>query len=115
MVAVSRAPRGAPEFWLQADLNDARVEWPAVDTAICLGPLDAFAAWLQRQPATGLRRVIALSSMSAESKRESPDPAERALAVLLTSDPADVVGMEVGDEHRVDVVGVEVQACEIVE
>jgi hypothetical protein len=40
--------------------------------------------------------------------------AERALAVL-TSDPADVVGMEVRDEHRVDVVGVEVQAGEIVE
>jgi nucleoside-diphosphate-sugar epimerase len=48
-----------------------------------LGPLDAFVAWLARYPETRLRRIVALSSMSAESKRSSPDPAERALAERL--------------------------------
>jgi nucleoside-diphosphate-sugar epimerase len=68
---------------MAADLNDEGIAWPAADTAISLGPLDAFAAWLHRYRATTLRRVIALSSMSVESKRESLDPHERALAEHL--------------------------------
>jgi len=68
--------------WIRGDLNDPGVSWPAADIVISLGPLDAFAAWLQRQ-ANPPRRVIALSSMSAESKRESPDTAERELAARL--------------------------------
>lgn len=82
VVAVSRAPRIAESPWLCADINDARVAWPEADTVVSLGPLDAFSAWLPRSGG-GIRRVVALSSMSAESKIDSPDPAERLLAGRL--------------------------------
>ena len=81
VIAVSRTSRAAG--WIAGDLNDQSIAWPQAEIAISVGPLDAFAAWLQRYPATTLRRVIALSSMSAESKRESADPHERALAECL--------------------------------
>jgi nucleoside-diphosphate-sugar epimerase len=83
VLAVSRTPRIADSAWLCADINDARVAWPDADTVISLGPLDAFAAWLERRGDAGLRRVIALGSMSVESKRDSADADERALAMRL--------------------------------
>jgi nucleoside-diphosphate-sugar epimerase len=83
VVAVSRASPADKAGWIIGDLNDPGMTWPTVDAVISLGPLDGFAAWLQRYPATSLRRVIALSSMSAESKRESMDPLERELAQRL--------------------------------
>jgi nucleoside-diphosphate-sugar epimerase len=87
LIAVSRAPPAdaSGATWLRADLTDARFAWPAVDGALSLGPLDAFVGWLARYPHTRLRRIVALSSMSAESKRASPDPAERALAARLVA------------------------------
>jgi nucleoside-diphosphate-sugar epimerase len=83
VIAVSRTPPEGQAGWIRGDLNDRDMAWPAVDVIVSLGPLDAFAAWLQRYPATTPRRVIALSSMSAESKRESIDPSERALSKRL--------------------------------
>ena len=56
---------------------------PRADCLISLGPLDAFAAWFARNPIAGVRRVLALSSMSADSKSESADAHERALAQRL--------------------------------
>jgi len=82
VLAVSRAPRIADSAWLCADINDARVTWPAAETVLSLGPLDAFADWLERCPHVP-RRILALSSMSADSKRDSADAAERALAQRL--------------------------------
>jgi nucleoside-diphosphate-sugar epimerase len=79
VLPVSRALRPG---WLRGNLNDAGGAWPDAAIVISLGPLDAFARWLERQAATP-RRVIALSSMSAESKYISPDPAEHALAERL--------------------------------
>jgi nucleoside-diphosphate-sugar epimerase len=90
VIAVSRSPN-AQAGWICADLNDRDMAWPAADVAISLGPLDAFAAWLQRYPATTLQRVIALSSMSAQSKRESIDPLERALAERLRTAESSVM------------------------
>jgi nucleoside-diphosphate-sugar epimerase len=92
VIAVSRSPPAGQAGWIGADLNDSGIIWPAADIAISLGPLDAFAAWLQRYPATTLRRVIALSSMSAESKRESIDPHERALAKHLHAAESLLIG-----------------------
>lgn len=83
VIAVSRDPRPGDVHWIRGDLNDRGISWPPADIAISLGPLDAFAEWWQRYPHTALRRVIALSSMSAESKRNSSDPHERALAESL--------------------------------
>ncbi len=91
IIAVSRASLRASAGWINGDLNDPSMAWPTVDTAISLGPLDAFAAWLRRCPASSLRRVIALSSMSAESKRESIDPLERALAERLRAAESSVM------------------------
>src|SRR5438045_4110245 len=83
--------------WLIGDLHDARVDWPRADIVISLGPLDAFAAWLERQPQPP-RRVIALSSMSAETKTLSPDPAERALAERLRAAEARLFDCSAGHD-----------------
>src|SRR5512141_3095497 len=91
VIAVSRSSLAASADWINGDLNDPSMAWPTVDTAISLGPLDAFAAWLQRYPATSLRRVIALSSMIVESKRGSMDPLERALAERLLAAESSVM------------------------
>jgi nucleoside-diphosphate-sugar epimerase len=71
-IPVSRDMRAG---WLRADLH-ADEAWPPADAAISLGPLDAFAASLRRQVDPSLRRVIAFSSMSAESKNDSGDAKE---------------------------------------
>lgn len=82
-LAVSRSPgESDPSVkWLQGSLPDA---CPAgIDDAqalISFGPLNALASWLPRAPIPGLRRVVATSSMSADSKRASPVAAERTLA-----------------------------------
>lgn len=73
-IPVSRQPRAG---WFRADLHHADEAWPSADAAISLGPLDAFAASLERQVDPSLRRIIAFGSMSAESKNDSDDPKER--------------------------------------
>ena len=80
VLPVSRSPH--PD-WIAADLNDPAAILPDAEIALSLGPLDAFAGWLERGPAGGLRRIVAMSSMSAQTKRDSSDPAERALAQRL--------------------------------
>ncbi len=80
LLPVSRSAR--PD-WITADLNDSTATLPDAEIALSLGPLDAFAVWLERRPVGGLRRIVAMSSMSAQTKRDSPDPAERALAQRL--------------------------------
>jgi nucleoside-diphosphate-sugar epimerase len=79
-IPVSRQARAG---WFRAGLSDTQVAWPNADAAISLGPLDAFAAWLKRRNDPTLRRVIALSSMSAESKHDSDDAKERGIAQSL--------------------------------
>ncbi|MGH8163307.1 MAG: SDR family oxidoreductase [Rhodanobacteraceae bacterium] len=85
-LAVSRSPRENNDAiaWLSGHLPDA---CPAgVDDAqslISFGPLDALASWLRRARPPALRRLVATSSMSADSKRASPVAAERALALRL--------------------------------
>lgn len=58
---------------------------PAGDAvSICsFGPLDVLADWLAADGASGLERVVAISSMSAESKQASPVPGERAVSQRL--------------------------------
>jgi len=92
VIALSRNPPagGAAGIeWLHGDLFGAMPPLPAADVVYSLGPLDAFAAWLPRALDTqaparaALKRVIALSSMSAESKQASVDAVERELAARL--------------------------------
>jgi nucleoside-diphosphate-sugar epimerase len=90
VVAASRQPRVAATDagieWLHADLFATMPEIPAVETIFSVGPLDAFAKWFAQDQHGGgasMRRVIAISSMSAQSKQDSIDPAERALSTRL--------------------------------
>jgi nucleoside-diphosphate-sugar epimerase len=79
-ITISRSPR---DGWFHGDLGDETIRWPGAEVALSLGPLDAFARWLERHSDAPLRRVIALSSMSAESKQTSDDPHEREVSARL--------------------------------
>jgi nucleoside-diphosphate-sugar epimerase len=83
--AISRHPRErcAGVTWLRGTLPDAVPALTATDALVSLGPLDAFATWLERTPLAGAPRVVATSSMSAVSKTASPEAGERALAARL--------------------------------
>ncbi len=82
VIGVSRKPASGPDS-LQGDLSRTDFVWPQSDIAISVGPLDAFANWLERNTQMPLQRIVALSSMSAESKQFSVDGRERAVAQRL--------------------------------
>jgi nucleoside-diphosphate-sugar epimerase len=88
VVAISRGDRpsaaaAANIEWLRGDLCGAVPALPHADVIFSLGPLDAFAAWFAHAAPAQARRVVAFSSMSAESKRDSVDAAERDLSERL--------------------------------
>lgn len=85
-IAVSRSPRASRDTvtWLRGSLPDAcPVGIDEAGSLISFGPLEMLAAWLERASVPGMRRVVATSSMSADSKRTSPVAAERELAKRL--------------------------------
>jgi uncharacterized protein YbjT (DUF2867 family) len=85
VLAVSRQPRPAQAGveWLQGTLPDRVPALPPLSAIISFGPLQGLADWLAQATLADAPRVIATSSMSAESKRDSSVPAERALARQL--------------------------------
>jgi len=86
LVATSRVPRASanPRLrWIVGNLDTSMPALPAFDGVLSLGPLDAFARWFAQARFEGRPRVIAFGSMSRESKRDSDDAAERALAARL--------------------------------
>lgn len=86
VLAVSRRPplsRQGGVRWVQGDLFAGMPELPAVEAIFSLGPLDGFARWLARVSLPQAPRIVAMSSMSAVSKRHSADPAEQSLARSL--------------------------------
>lgn len=87
VTAVSRRTR-TPQpglRWLQGGLPDALPrELPHPSAIVSFGPLQPFAEWLSRADfGSEPPRVIATSSMSAETKRDSDVAAERAIAQQL--------------------------------
>lgn len=64
------------DLWRSADA-------PACERLISAGPLDACGDWLARVGPGSLRRIVALSSMSAAHKQASPSPRERDVAHRL--------------------------------
>ena len=88
-----RAPEhGAQQgsvLWLRGDL-DAGMPAIACEHVLSAGPLDACARWLAGPSAAECRSVVAFSSTSLESKAESPDAAERALAERLARAEAEL-------------------------
>lgn len=85
IIALSRVPRPAWDGveWLRGSLPHALPELPELSAVISFGPLQALADWLARASLPGAPRVIATSSMSAETKRDSTVPAEREMARQL--------------------------------
>lgn len=80
---MARTSSRANMSWLVGDVFAAMPRLPEVDVIFSLGPLNGFAEWLSRARLEGRPRIVAFGSMSAESKYESEDPAERALARTL--------------------------------
>lgn len=84
--ALSRQPRAGGDdgvAWHRAALPDAMPALPALDGIVSFGPMDALAGWLaglDARPAAGL---VATSSMSVASKRDSVVDEERALVARL--------------------------------
>jgi uncharacterized protein YbjT (DUF2867 family) len=85
VLALSRQPRPAQAgvAWLQGTLPDRVPALPPLSAIISFGPLQGLAEWLAQATLADAPRVIATSSMSAETKRDSSVPAERALARQL--------------------------------
>jgi nucleoside-diphosphate-sugar epimerase len=84
--AVSRVSRHGVNphlHWRVGDLCADVAGVPVVDAIFSLGPLDEFAAWLERTQLAGRPRLVAIGSLSVISKRDSVDAAERALAARL--------------------------------
>jgi nucleoside-diphosphate-sugar epimerase len=85
VVALSR--RAQPALpgvtWLQGALPQPPAGAHAAASVCCFAPLDALAAWIDSDAAANLERVVATSSMSAESKQASPVAAERELSRQL--------------------------------
>ncbi|HXO99209.1 MAG TPA: NAD-dependent epimerase/dehydratase family protein [Luteibacter sp.] len=83
VLLLSRRPVEGDPRWLLGGLPDQMPELPALDAVICLGPLDHLAPWLSATRLVGTPHIIATSSMSAETKRESDIPFERDLSRRL--------------------------------
>ncbi|AIF47120.1 SDR family oxidoreductase [Dyella japonica] len=92
VTALSRKlrPAQAGVQWLQGELPGAipAVEQPSA--VISFGPLKPFGEWLASARLPASTRVIATSSMSAESKQASEVAAERALSQMLRDGEATV-------------------------
>jgi len=82
VIAVSRAQHANADglTWQLGELPDRMPDIGHVDAVVCYGPIVALAPWLASGAAPGATRVVCTSSMSAESKRESLDAAEREMA-----------------------------------
>ena len=85
VLALSRsAPPGmAGVAWLRGALPELPGAADGVTSACSFAPLDVLAQWVESGTAPKLERVVATSSMSAESKQASPVAAERAISLRL--------------------------------
>lgn len=85
VLALSRRPQAALAgvTWLQGALPQPPIDANTAGSLCCFAPLDALAAWIDAGAAANLRRVVATSSMSAESKQDSPVAAEREVSRRL--------------------------------
>lgn len=78
-----RQPQVAGVTWIAGALPAPPAPAGDAGSICCFAPLDALAAWLNSGGAPAAERVVATSSMSAESKQVSPVAAERALSQRL--------------------------------
>ena len=92
VVAVSRSAHAdTPGVrWVEGHLPDGVPALPTVDAMVSFGPLLPFARWLAATAPANAPRIVATSSMSAQSKAGSDVPAERATAQLLQRGEAEL-------------------------
>lgn len=92
VLALSRRSQAvlAGVAWLRGALPAPPATANTAVSACCFAPLDALAAWIESGMATNLQRVVATSSMSADSKRASPVAAEREVSRRLREGEAAV-------------------------
>lgn len=85
VLALSRRPQTEPAGveWLRGALPQPPAGVVVAHSICCFAPLDALAAWIAAGAAPELERVVATSSMSAESKQASPVASERTLSRRL--------------------------------
>ncbi|MCX7513023.1 SDR family oxidoreductase [Frateuria hangzhouensis] len=85
VLGVSRdPPAGEPGVqWMRGGLPDAVPALPPASAIVSFGPLLPFARWLAATAPANAPRIVATSSMSAQSKAASRVPAEREIARLL--------------------------------
>src|SRR5690606_37225477 len=92
VIACSSQPRSAGEGdgvqWLHGSLPDAVPAMPALRAVVSVGPLDALARWLSGFAQAPAPRLVATSSISVLSKRDSQVPAERELIGRLAAGEA---------------------------
>lgn len=82
--ALSREQKSRDEniIWHLAGFENFKLEDKFYDAVISLGPLDAFSIWLLTSNLQ-TKKIIALSSTSITTKKNSPDIEERKLSQLL--------------------------------
>ncbi len=71
--------------WLEGGLPDAVPALPPLRAIASFGPLDALACWLSGLETAPAPRLVATSSMSVLTKRDSQVPAERELIARLAA------------------------------
>ena len=87
VTAVSRSAQRSRDNgvrWLCGELPESPAgDFGTIENIASFAPLAAVAAWIANTALPALKRVVATSSMSAESKRESPVAVEREIAQQL--------------------------------
>ncbi|WP_213947788.1 NAD-dependent epimerase/dehydratase family protein [Luteibacter sp. dw_328] len=83
VLAMSRTSRGDHPDWLVGHLPDGMPSLPPLKAIVCLGPVNWMAHWLSLTRLPGTPHVLATSSMSAETKRDSANADERELSRTL--------------------------------
>ncbi len=86
VIAVSRIARASTQSavrWTVGALPTSVPSLPAADAIFSVGPLDAFASWLAAASISDAPRIVAIGSMSIETKRSSADRSEQVLAARL--------------------------------
>lgn len=85
VLALSRYPRRAQAGvnWLRGALPADVPALPPLSAIISFGPLQELGDWLAQARLIDAPRVIAISSMSAETKRDSSVPTERTISRQL--------------------------------
>jgi nucleoside-diphosphate-sugar epimerase len=90
--AFSRRPPNEETCWIGGDLKDADLDerLPVAATVFSLSPIWLLPSVLPTLKARGMERLIAFSSTSRFTKVDSPDEAERAVALELAGAEAAV-------------------------